>query len=233
MVASVTFSPVTEASRIFRSRCNDSYVGKKFRRFQRLASGRETHGSEIFVPTSERTAAEALRNSAHPYESLDILPSSPSPIESPYKRLGGSRAQPLIRPNLKYTFHFSTVLSYPLLTIAMGVQLPSRVETSDRKNPPNILRNIARKRTIERRNVKEESERSRRSLLASWKLRPERGNKKVEDRWGAATPMRLDDLLATLVPRWYRRAMARVPLRFCVDAIRSFVRCFGISILIR
>lgn len=56
-----------------------------------------------------------------------------------------------------------------------------------------------------------------------------------EDRRGAATPMRLDDLLATLAPRWYRRERAgpRVPVRFCVDAIRSYVRRFGISILIR
>lgn len=54
----------------------------------------------------------SLLDSRHPYESLDILPSSP--IESPYKRLGGQRAQPLIRPNLKYTFHFSTVVAAPL-----------------------------------------------------------------------------------------------------------------------
>lgn len=120
MVGSVTFSPVTRASRIFRSRCNDSDVGKKFRRFRRFARGRETRGSEIFVRTTERAAAEALRNSGHPYESLDILPTSPSSIESPYKRLGGSRAQPLIRPNLKYTFHFSTVLPYPALNHRHG-----------------------------------------------------------------------------------------------------------------
>ena len=63
---------------------------------------------KIFVRITERAG-----NSAHPYESLDILPSTP--IESPYKRLGGSRAQPpLIRPNLKYTFHFSTGRTVPL-----------------------------------------------------------------------------------------------------------------------
>lgn len=72
---------------------------------------------EMFVPITregrgESKLREAVRTSAHPYESLDILPSTP--IESPYKRLGGPRAQPLIRPNLKYTFHFSTVVAVPL-----------------------------------------------------------------------------------------------------------------------
>lgn len=51
-----------------------------------------------------------------------------------------------------------------------------------------------------------------------------------------ATPMRLD-FLTTLVSvsmvAVEEMVVPKVPLRFRVDAIRSFVRCFGISILIR
>lgn len=90
-----------------------------------------------------------------------------------------------------------------------------------------------RKRTIEGRDAKEENERSR--LLASRKRRPLRGNKKWK-KIGEARRRQCDSTIFSPPSRLDgigERAGPRVPVRFCVDAIRSYVRRFGISILIR